>query len=79
MLKRGNTHRLGLKSRWSRTEIRAFAVADVAPPAKRRNLTQSGYKAERGKLVSLLKGKASREASRWICGYGIVEKANAVL
>ena len=45
----------------------------------RRGLTHRGTCAERGKPALLPQGKASRKASRRECGYGIAEKANAVL
>jgi hypothetical protein len=48
-------------------------------PAERRGLHHLGTCAERGKPVPLPQGKASREASRWGCGYGIAEEANATL
>jgi hypothetical protein len=38
-----------------------------------------GTYAERGKPTRLPRGKANRKASRWACGYGRMEKANAKL
>ncbi len=60
-------------------KLQFLPIVDVAPPAKRQNLTYSGIYAERGKPVSFLSRKASRKASRERCGYGITEKANALL
>ena len=71
--------RLEPKGKWSGLEVTISSSVDVEPPAKRQNLTCSGTQAERGKPVILPQGKASREASRWGCRYGITEKANALL
>ena len=70
---------LNQKVMWSGLETQFISNVDVAPPAKRQNLTYSGTYAERGKPVHLPLGKASRKTSRWMCGYGIAEKAKAVL
>ncbi len=49
---------------WSRLKATNSFNVDVAPPAKRQNLTYSGIYAERGKPVILPQGKANRKASR---------------
>ena len=43
--------RLEPKGKWSGTGVLCSPVADVAPPADRRDLTHSGIQAERGKPV----------------------------
>lgn len=49
----------------------------ISLTADRQNLTRSVTYVERGKPVTLPQGKARRKASRWDCGYGRTEKANA--
>lgn len=51
--------------------------AGVASPVQRHDLTRSVTSVERGKPVALPQGNVSRKASRWGCGYGIGEQANA--
>src|SRR6266705_6787263 len=82
-------HRLGPKGTWPSSGVPNSPDADLAP--ERRDLTHSGTHAERGKPVVLpmarlrpqdrsrTQGKASRKANPRDCGYGSVEKANAVL
>ena len=84
-------HRLGPKGTWPGSGVPNSPDVDLAPPAERRDLTHSGTHAERGKPVVLpmarllfqdrsrTQGKASRKANPRDCGYGSVEKANAVL
>ena len=48
-------------------------------PAEREGLTHSVVYPERGKPVALPRGKADRKGSRWGCGYGRPEEANAAL
>ena len=45
-------------------KLQFLPIVDVAPPAKRQNLTYSGIYAERGKPVIFLQGKVSRKANR---------------
>jgi hypothetical protein len=70
---------LNQNGKWSGLEVTNSSNVDVAPPAKRQNLTCSGTQAERGKPVIVPSGKANRKTSRYGCRYGIAEKANAVL
>ena len=71
---------LNQNGKWSGLRVTSSLNVDVAPPAKRPDLTRSGIYAERGKpVIFLFERKASRKASRWGGGYGITEKANAVL
>ena len=49
----------------------------ISLTADRQNLTRSVTHVERGKPIALPQGKARRKASRWDCGYGRTEKANA--
>jgi hypothetical protein len=57
--------------------------ADVAPPVDSGHLTRHILrKAERGNPVHLplkLRGKANREGSRRVCGFEMLEEANAGL
>jgi len=52
------------KGVWPGAEDKSSPAADVAPPAKRHNLTHSDRHRERGKPVALPSGKADRKASR---------------
>jgi len=61
-------YRLGPKGKWAGTGAFTSPVADVAPPAERRDLTHAGMQTKRGKPTVLPFGKASRKASRWGCG-----------
>jgi hypothetical protein len=70
---------LGQNGKGSGTGAPNSPIADGEPPAKRQDLTHPGRCVERGKPVSLPKGKASRKVSLWGCGYRNVEKAKAPL
>jgi hypothetical protein len=61
-------YRLGPKGKWSGTGVLTSPVADIVPPAKRRDLTHAGMQTKRDKPIVLPFGKASRKASRWGCG-----------
>ena len=65
-------NRLGPKGKGSGIGAPNSPIADVAPPAERRNLTYAGTCTERGKPeglpVEFPHGKASRKASRRTCG-----------
>jgi hypothetical protein len=62
--KRKRLSRLNQNGKWSGTGALTSPVADVAPPAEKRDLTDSVVFIERGKPVTLPYGKALRKASR---------------
>jgi hypothetical protein len=66
--KRKRLLRLNQNGKWPGTGALTSPVADVAPPAEKRGLTDSVVFIERGKPVILPDGKALRKASRQSCG-----------
>jgi hypothetical protein len=62
--KRKRLSRLNQNGMWPGIGVLTTPVADVAPPAEKRDLTDSVVFIERGKPVILPPGKALREASR---------------
>ncbi len=70
----------GSKPKWQRGGYRGLHVpchGHETPPVERERLTHPVALLELGKPVSSPHGKATREGSRWRCGYGMAEKANA--
>lgn len=62
------------KGEWSGAEISLISTVDVAPPAKRQDLTRSGIYAERDNPVTFPLGKqAARQADR-VAGIGYGRK-----
>lgn len=67
--KRKRLLRLNQKNgKWSGTVALTSPVADVAPPAEKRDLIDSVVFIERGKPVILPNEEALRKASRWEWG-----------
>ena len=69
----GRVETLGPKGQGSGMGAPNSPIADVEPPAERRNLTYAGTGTERGKSVGLPRsawneGKANRKVGRWACG-----------
>ena len=69
----GRVETLGPKGKGSGMGAPNSPIADVEPPAERRNLTYAGTGTERGKSVGLPRsawneGKANRKVGRWACG-----------
>jgi len=62
--KRKRLSRLNQNGKWSGTGALTSPVADVAPLAEKRDLTDSVVFIERGKPAILPNGKALRKASR---------------
>jgi len=81
--KRKLLNRLGQKGTWSGPGATLSPGADAAPPAKRRDLTHTAARRERGKPAAFPGGRprpegtANRKASLRGCGYRRGEQAKA--
>src|SRR5207237_6392851 len=77
-------NRWGQNGTWSGPGVSLSSGADAVPPAKRRDLTHTATRRERGKPVvsprdpSGSRGTANRKASPGDGGYRMREQANAV-